>query len=341
MRKKVEKVVVSGSVGFLGGHVVKYFLNQSLQVIALFHKELVENNFQTEKRNIQKSELLSRIPQNIQENLTIFDGDITNKDDMEALFHDNQPDAMVHSAAILIAPKESDELACKRFSEVNEGRVLADSVAEYQRIKNNFYCMLISTIFVFDLTAEEINEETPHKPNANNLYAKSKEAAEQYWKSKILNLAVLYPPQIYGPYQFTPAIMPKILRKLLFDSGVILDLNGAINPINIKNIIKLIYALCISAEAGCFCVNGDGAISLQDIGRSLQQSSINFLITREKTPFIAFNPFTESASSKALKINDSRLMQFFNSKFPAENPHEPISFEHTATEMTVAMFAHA
>lgn len=337
----MRKVLVSGSGGFLGGHVVEYFLNQSLQVIALFHKELAENNFQTEKRNIQKSELLSRIPQNTQENLTILDGDITNGNDMEALFHDNQPDAMVHAAAILIAPKESDELACKRFYEVNEGRVLADLIAEYQRIKNNFYCMLISTIFAFDLTAEEINEETLHKPNANNLYAKSKEAAEQYWKSKILNLAVLYPPQIYGPYQFTPAIMPKILRKLLFDSGVILDLNGAINPIHIKNIVKLIYALCISAEAGCFCVNGDGAMSLQDIGRSLLKLSINFLMTHGKTPFIAFNPFVESASSKVLKINDSRLLQFFNSKFLAENPHESISFEDTAREMVVAMSAHA
>jgi len=332
-----KKVLVTGAGGFIGGHVVKYFLNQSLQIVALFHKEQAEKESQIQKRNIQKSELLSRLPSATAENFTIVDGDITIKADVDAVFHDHQPDAIIHTAALLIAPKETDELACKRFSEINEASALADSIAEYQKINNTFYCMLISTIFVLDTTAEDIDENTPYKPTG--LYAKSKATAELNWRLKIANLIVLRPPQVYGPYQFTPAIMPRIIRKLLLDEDIIRSLNGEMNPIHIKNFIKIIHALCISSEVGCYCVNGDGVMSLAAIALQLQNAATDFLATQGKKPFSAFT-ISDSAASKALKINDLRLMQFFNLKFPDSNPHELISFENTATEMTMAMAGH-
>ena len=147
----MRNVVVTGAGGFLGGHLVKYFVSQGANVIAVFHREPAENFEHISKRQTQKNELQARILPEHQSQLTFFDGDITSHSDMSILFEETQPDTLIHAAAFLVPPKESDysdplqyQQANQRFIEINQGRILADCAAQYQQ-HHDLYCLLVST----------------------------------------------------------------------------------------------------------------------------------------------------------------------------------------------------
>lgn len=343
----MKNVVITGAGGFLGGHLVDFFLRQGVEkVIAVLHKENEEMPNQALRRQIQKSELITRMRPEDRERIVFCDVDITNQDDVTTLFHTTQPDTLVHAAALLIPPKESDYVdvleykrANARFVEINQAKILADYSAVYQEINPDLYCLLISTIYVFNLNKiGMVTENTAHEPG--NSYAKSKDSAQEYWESQGLKkLAIIYPPQIYGPHQFTPAIMPRLIKKMLFDEGVKLTLSGAINPIHVNNMVKLIYTLCQFSEKGCFCVNGDGLMTLEEIAAAIQQAAEHFLAQQNMTPYSAFVVSGTTAPALPM-IDDSRLIRFFNSH-TKDDPHQPVSFADTADEMIKSHWEHA
>lgn len=345
----MKKVVVTGAGGFLGGHLVNYFASQGSSVIAVFHREAAESFEHITKRQTQKNELQGRILPEYQAQLTFFDGDITSQSDMRVLFTETQPDTLIHAAALLVPPQESDysdhiqyQQANERFIEINQSKVLADCAAQYQQ-QHDLYCLLVSTIYVFNLKSPIINEETEHLPL--NLYAASKDEAQRYWQSKVSGLAVIYPPQIYGSHQFTPAIMPRLIRKMLFDESNQLTVSGAINPIHVNNLTKLIYSLCLTAETGPFCVNGDGLLTLEQIANSLQYAAQSLLDRYNMVANAAFKVSDQgrsvnTASMNIPQVDDSRLTARFKANNPDSDPHQSVEFTTTAAEMIESHWRH-
>lgn len=340
----MKNVVVTGAGGFLGGHLVNYFLSQGANVIAVFYRETAESFEHTTKRQSQKNELQARILPEHQPRLTFFDGDITSHSDMSILLQENQPDTLIHAAALLVPPKKSDYLdpiqyqqASQRFVEINKAEVLADCVAHYQK-QHDLYCLLVSTIYVFNLKSPIINEETEHL--SLNLYATSKDESQRYWESKVSGLAIIYPPQIYGSHQFTPAIMSRLIRKMLFDESAQLTISGVINPVHVNNLIKLIYSLCLTAEAGPFCVNGDGLLTLEQVAHSLQSAAQTLLERYNILPNAAFVVSNATSTTSVPQIDASRLTQHIKAHNPDYEPPQPIDFTTTATEMVWSHWRH-
>lgn len=341
--ENVKKIIITGAGGFLGGHLVNFFASCGVEVTAVFHREHTDNIEQASKRQTQKRELLARTQPEYRGKISFFDGDITDEGDMHSLLRMKQPNALLHAAALLVPPKESDyespaqyQCAIERFIEVNQAKVLADCAAEHQKFNKELYCLLVSTIYVFG-SHRLINEKTDHRPL--NLYAKSKDEAQQYWESKNLNLAVVYPPQIFGPHQFTPAIMSRLIRKMLFDEGDQLTLNGTMNPIHVSNLTQLLYCLCSASEKGVFCVDGDGVLTLEEIANSLQQAANTFLVAYNRIPYTAF-VVSKTSAPTPLKIDDTRLINFFKSKNPEKEPHQSSAFSDAAAEIVDSHWRH-
>ena len=348
--KQENTILVTGS-GFIGGHIITYFIMHGMHIIALFNKQQTEA-----KRNKQKSELRARITAEQQNKLTECDGDITNYDDITQLFSEYKPDAMIHTAALLVAPvlrekydsdtdeqyqivKNQYEVEKNRFIEVNEAKVLADCIADYQKINAKFYVLFLSTMYAFDLTANPITEETARDRESKSLYAKTKISAENYLREKVINLAVAFLPQVIGPFQFTPAALAKAVEQLITNAWPKFVIKGEMNPIHVNNLVKQLYVLCLYAKTGLFCVNGDGVMALKDAARTLQQVATDFLKKQGKSvyPLIiedstAFNP--------APKMRGSKLDDFFQAKCPDSDLHEVIPFEETAEKMVEAYWKH-
>lgn len=341
-------VIITGAGGFLGGHLVLHFLRQGVRVIAVFHREFNESSQQLIKRQKQKDELQARLTKLMPYclNLFFFDADITNSNDMKSLFRTATPNILIHSAALLIPPKETDYEtheqyldALNKFTETNQAKILADCARAYQEIDHSLYCLFVSTVYVFDQKVEKITEESVRAPI--NMYAQTKDDAEKYWQSLGLNLAVIYPPQIYGTHQFTPAIIPRLIRKMLFDESPQLTLSGSINPINVNNLLKLIYALCTTLQLGRYCISGDGLLSLGSIAVSLQEAATDLLASHGRCPYTApAYVVSETKTPNPPKVDDSRLLSLFATKYPRESMHETIPFAITAKEMIESHWTH-
>ncbi len=336
-------IFITGVGGFVGGYAANYFLAQGWNVVGLFHQSssMLGDKEQELRLRLQKESLLSRIELEHRTRFTAVDGDMLDRDAMHAVFQTYRPDAMIHAAALLVPPTDKDypdpdqlRQAIDTYIEINQAMVLADCAAEYQQRAPHFYCLLVSTIYVFNRANEVIAEETPRVSINEHVYGHSKNVAEQYWISTGLKFAILYPPQIYGPYQFTPAIMPKLLMKLLFNQGDIVPVAGEMNPIHVSNMIRLMHELCQTTTPGNFCVAGDGVpMSMEEIADSLRQAATEFLAQYDMTPYHAY--VVSPKKPPALPpINEAKLLLFF------QPPHQVVDFKEQAMKMVASMWRH-
>jgi len=349
------RVTISGAGGFIGGHLVKDFAARPgcNKINALFHKAAGETASDAIKRQIQKTELLERIPVELHEKLNFIDCDITNPYDMEELFKEleaktekktetktEQPitkkpnNVFIHAAAKLISPKSDDSDACKKFLEINEAQVLANAIANYQ-LANELHCVFLSSVYVFNTTGPDpIDETTVLACPPPTLYVKSKQAAEKYWVSRVKDIDFLYVPQVCGSHQHTEAILPVIANLLLF-GGDTRDLKGGINPIHINNLTKIIY--CVASfradhhalEPRRFCIAGDGdePLDFQTLAIALQNAAKKY----NPNPFPAFKII--EGIKNTIRIDDKKLREFYLAGNLGDNMHTPIPYETTAQEL--------
>lgn len=333
---------LTGAGGFLAGHTANYFLSQGWSVIGLFHQDrLRSGNEQALKLHLQKESLISRIKPEHRERFIPIDGDILDADAMWAVFEMHRPDAMMHAAALLVPPTEKDypnpvqfRQEIDKYIEINQASALADCAASYQQQVPHFYCLLVSTIFVFHRSAGNITEESPRVSISDHVYGHSKNEAERYWLSTGLNFAILYPTNIYGAHQHTPAIMTRLMHKMLFNQGEILPLSGEMNPIHVNNMTMLLYMLCETKTPGNFCIAGDGvSMSMEEIALALQEASKEFLAQYNMTPYNAYVIEPPKFAPLPL-IEETKLLRFFNI------PHIRADFKEQAKHMVAAMWQH-
>lgn len=167
----VKKVLITGSNGLLGQHLVKYYLDSDDEFLATSNG----------------SNRLSFLHDNYQEL------DITNKESVKRVVLDFQPQVIINTAAATNVDRcEEYPVKCDEVNRVG----VKNLVNVLNEIENTPHLIHISTDFIFDGKKREYSEED--LPNPISEYGKSKLKGEQtilecgYKKFTIIRTSLVY-----------------------------------------------------------------------------------------------------------------------------------------------------
>ena len=179
MNKKIY--IVTGAAGHLGNTIVRNLSLQNGEVRGL----VLDSDDLTLLKGI---------------NVKLYKGDITNKDSLEEIFKHDESDEVyvIHSAGLITIQNKIS----KKVYEVNVNgtKNIVDKCIE-EKIKRLVYVSSVHAIKEEDIIKETKNFSDEYVVGG---YAKSKALATQYVlsKSNELDLVVVHPSGIIGPYDF-------------------------------------------------------------------------------------------------------------------------------------------
>ena len=114
----IRKILVTGGAGYIGSHTVVLLIESGYEVV-------IFDNF----CNASK-ESISRVEKLVNQNITVIEGDIRSRDDLQKVFDMHTIDAVIHFAG-LKAVGESVELPLKYYdNNVNGSAVLCEVMAK-------------------------------------------------------------------------------------------------------------------------------------------------------------------------------------------------------------------
>ncbi len=189
---KYLKVFVTGGTGFIGSHIIE-----------CLEKEYTPADIGLLVRRKEKVKDL------ISKGMTIYEGDITNLDNLFKILNDFNPQFIIHAAAIA-----DDWAPLSELMKVNaEGT--SNIIEVMIKSQSGNHLIHISSSGVYPrIEGVYISEEMRYGPQGN--YHKSKVAAEKYIKQALLakkiRATILRPPNVMGPRDTTQ--MAKIVNAI-------------------------------------------------------------------------------------------------------------------------------
>jgi len=199
-----KKILITGSEGFIGSHVVEFFLKKNFFVKAFVYY----NSFNSIGwlKDFKKSK-----------NLEIFSGDVRNYDTVYDALKDCY--AVIHLAALIGIPYSYNT----PDSYVSTNVVGTLNVLQASRKLKTKRVIITSTSEVYG-TAQYIPIDEQHPLNPQSPYAASKVAADalaqSFYKSYKLPVTIVRPFNTYGPRQSERAIIPTIINQILSNKVV-------------------------------------------------------------------------------------------------------------------------
>jgi len=171
----LTKVLITGGAGFLGSHLTDKLLDEGDEV-------LVFDNFDTGYR-----ENLTE-----QDGLTIVEGTITDRDQVDAVFKDFNPDVVAHAAA---SYKDPD--AWEEDVDVNaHGTLNVLRASEETDVDRIIY---FQTGLSYGIHADQVPIPLDHAQRADSSYAITKTTGEHYVELSGLDYVTFRIANIYGP----------------------------------------------------------------------------------------------------------------------------------------------
>ena len=200
------KVLVTGGAGFIGSNFLllmqqKYPNDQFINVDALTYAGNLKNLVP-----IQKSE-----------NYKFYRADIRDKDALEKIFKEEEPEAVIHFAAESHVDRSITNPSI--FAETNVLGTLV--LLELSRKYNVSRYVQVSTDEVYGSLGKEgyFTEESPLQ--ANSPYSASKASADLFVRANVetygLNASITRCSNNYGPYQFPEKLIPLMIWHALED----------------------------------------------------------------------------------------------------------------------------
>jgi dTDP-4-dehydrorhamnose reductase len=166
------KVLITGANGLLGQHLTKLLLDTNYQVVATGRGE-------------------SRLPFEPSGNYTYHTMDIANAFDTYAIMSREQPDVVVHAAAMTqVDDCEKQPELCERINVQGTAQILTDA----ETFSSHF--IYISTDFVFD--GEKGNYSEEEDTNPISLYGFTKLQAESMVQVSDIPYAIVRTCLVYG-----------------------------------------------------------------------------------------------------------------------------------------------
>ena len=195
------KVLVTGSEGFIGSHLVESLVKQGHDVVCLVQY----NSFNSQG-------WLDSIPRSIFEELDVVMGDVRDKDCLSKVAFG--ADAIFHLAALIGIPYSYQ--APQSYIDTNVSGTL--NVLEAARKEGVTRLIHTSTSEVYG-TAQYVPMDEKHPLVGQSPYSASKIAADQlvhsYYSSFELPTVTLRPFNVFGPRQSSRAVIPTIIRQAL------------------------------------------------------------------------------------------------------------------------------
>lgn len=196
-----KKILITGSEGFIGSHLVEYMIEQGFDVRAF----VLYNSFNS-------NGWLDSLTKEQLERIEIYPGDI--RDYNRVLSAIDGVDAVFHLAALIAIPYSYH--APESYIDVNiKGTLNVLQAAKYLKIKR---VIITSTSEVYG-TAQYVPIDEKHPFQGQSPYSASKIGAdrigESFYRSFELPLTIVRPFNTYGPRQSARAVIPTIITQLL------------------------------------------------------------------------------------------------------------------------------
>jgi len=222
-KTKIKNVLVTGSEGFIGSHLVEKLLNLNYNV-----KVLVQYN------SFNSIGWLSDIDKNLQKKLNITFGDLRDPQCTDKLC--KNIDVKFNLAALISIPYSYN--STKSYIDTN---IVGTNNILHSAMKFNVKKFIQTSTSEVYGTPKTVPISEDHPLNAQSPYAATKIASDQlalsFYLSFGLPVTIIRPFNTFGPRQSLRAIIPTIINQFIDDKNKLLKL-GSINTKRDFNFIE-------------------------------------------------------------------------------------------------------
>ena len=250
-----KKVLVTGSDGFIGSHLVEELLDQNFQIKAF----CLYNSFNSWG-------WLDSIPQKKLNEIEIISSDVRDYNSVKKAM--KGCDVVIHLAALIAIPYSYD--SPESYIETNIKGTL--NVIQAAKELNIERVLITSTSEVYG-TAQYVPIDEKHPKQPQSPYSASKigadSIAESFYRSFETPISIVRPFNTYGPRQSARAIIPTIISQLLNGSDQIKlgDLRPTRDFVYVKDTAKAFIEILKCKELiGHECnISSNSEVSMQNI----------------------------------------------------------------------------
>ena len=202
---KINKIVITGGLGFIGSNLVDYFIKKKFKVINIDKVSYSSNFYNVKKHNKSKY-------------YKFYKTDINNKSKILNILFKEKPIAIFNLAAESHVDRSIDNPYNFIKSNILGTYNLLEAIKVYYKNNKKFKFIQISTDEVFgDVIKGRSNENSSYLPSSP--YAASKASSDHlvysYFKTYKLPTIITNCSNNYGPKQHPEKLIPKLIYSLL------------------------------------------------------------------------------------------------------------------------------
>ncbi|MGE4557317.1 MAG: NAD-dependent epimerase/dehydratase family protein [Desulfovibrionaceae bacterium] len=218
----MSKVFITGGAGFVGSRVAKRFVDRGddVYIFDTFKQYIIPDPEAT------PANLLIRLKDFIGD-VRLIQGDTLNKDHLRRTLNQIKPDIIIHMAALPLA------FMAIEHTEDAFNSILASTVNFLEIVRDFEHpCRLVytsSSMVYGNFVTDPVTEDSPKDPK--EIYGSFKLSGEivcrGYMKCYDLDLAIVRPSAVYGPYDANQRVIQKFIAKALAGEPLHVDGDGS------------------------------------------------------------------------------------------------------------------